>query len=643
MEELRYGILIAESKYEDPRLQNLQCPESDVDGLNEILKQKDLGNFAETFVLKNADNGEVLIKINQILKKAGKNDLVLIYYSGHGKLNDAGKLHLATANTNVDVLESTSIPVDTIKNYTEVSPSNRVVLILDSCFSGAVGESFIKGDVGDQLQLISGGRGLYIITASTAIQTALEKEGERFSTFTKHLIKGIISGEADIDNNGVITLDELYKYVHDNVLAESHQEPTKWGLNIKGDLAISFSGKESRKNRAMHLRKKLLEYAENDLIPDTILTESLQLSSLEKQGLSNLDAIHDQLLDQLLESNTNINDFISNWTKATADNLNLNNGSPIRPGFGQQHLIDKKTIIERVFEAVPIPYYYFSILLAILISLILYAFFLLEEDYMVARTYYNFSILCYGVLTSLLLIGINYFYIYINENFSSLKLNYDSNIRTLYRDRFEKRRSFYLILSSIIISFIILNLSIDRFLPFYQVSSIYESFFPFYTYERNSISLFLDIFLLILHYFVLPYLLAALLWILINVSLTLKTLAKKSNEELFKLDTINGKDEALSVIKDFFMRFIIYYSVILIFISYIFENYYIYIYYPVALILLFESWASLRKIAKVNKVKFHDRNLIICLILSLGIAITSAILSPDLFLQIANSLGHKFI
>jgi hypothetical protein len=106
MSERRFGVLIASSQYQDSKLENLRCPENDVDGLNAVLKSKEFGDFAETYVLKNKSHDEVLTKIYQVLKQAGKDDLILIYYSGHGKLNAAGKLHLTTTDTNVDLLEA---------------------------------------------------------------------------------------------------------------------------------------------------------------------------------------------------------------------------------------------------------------------------------------------------------------------------------------------------------------------------------------------------------------------------------------------------------------------------------------------------------------------------------------------------------
>jgi hypothetical protein len=313
MSEKRYAVLIASSEYQDTNLQNLRYPENDVDGLNEVLSSEKYGNFSETFVLKNRPSNEVLKKVNQVIKRAGKDDLVLIYFSGHGKLNRAGKLHLATTDTEVELLEATSIPLETIRSFIDVSASNKVAIILDSCFSGAAGAAFAKGEVDDQLQLASGGRGTYLMTSATGVQTALEKVGDRYGVFTKHIIEGIRSGEADRDDDSLITMDELYSYVHDHVLEESHQEPTKYNLNVRGDLVIARSGKSKREDRAREIRKMLLEQADKGSLPNFIISKGLETIVKKHEDLSETDLEYDHLLDQLHQNRLEMGRFIEEW------------------------------------------------------------------------------------------------------------------------------------------------------------------------------------------------------------------------------------------------------------------------------------------------------------------------------------------
>jgi uncharacterized caspase-like protein len=101
----------------------------------------------------------------------GRRTAILIYYSGHGKQDGAGNLHLATADTEADTLETSSIAVGTLRRLIDNYACKQVALILDCCFGGAVSKDFLKGGVDDHLKQTFHGRGIYILTASTATQT----------------------------------------------------------------------------------------------------------------------------------------------------------------------------------------------------------------------------------------------------------------------------------------------------------------------------------------------------------------------------------------------------------------------------------------------------------------------------------------
>jgi cell division protein FtsB len=319
MSERRIGILIASSRFpEESKLEDLRFPENDVDGLNEILTSKDHGQFTQTFLLKNRLHHEILLKINQVLREADKNDLVLIYYSGHGKLNPAGKLHLTSTDSVINALEATSIPVSTIRDYVDISSSNKIVLILDCCFSGAAGEAFARGGVDDQLHLVSGGRGTYILTASTGIQVAQEKESDQYGVFTKHLIEGIKSGEADLDSDGRITMGDLYRYVHDKVLDEGFQEPMKWDLNVRGEMVIARSGKTPREERRKQIREMLGELWTKGILPEDILDKARKVSVLNPEQISGELRAYDDLLGQLIQKKVEVGEFISKWYKISS-------------------------------------------------------------------------------------------------------------------------------------------------------------------------------------------------------------------------------------------------------------------------------------------------------------------------------------
>src|SRR5262245_4456317 len=118
----RYAVLIGSSRFDkEPNLNPLRCPEKDVDGMREVLAAVDLGAFEEPSVFKNADSTVVMHRIEETLSEATGADQVLIYYSGHGKTDLPGRLYLATANTEIKKLVTTSIPIETLRLLIENS------------------------------------------------------------------------------------------------------------------------------------------------------------------------------------------------------------------------------------------------------------------------------------------------------------------------------------------------------------------------------------------------------------------------------------------------------------------------------------------------------------------------------------------
>jgi len=218
MAEHRYAILIAcnEYNYEECSLPNLQFTRNDVDELRDILLSKKYGKFLNVKELINKNSYEIFQEIELILNKATNEDLVLIYFSGHGKLNMLGNLCLCTKNTKTKTLISTSIPIRHIKDHIEASKVTKIIIILDCCYSGLACIEFgsLKGDLSGEIILLSEARnrGIYVITSTTEYELSFENILSKHGEFTKHLLEGIRSWKA-VDKNENITIQSLYSYI----------------------------------------------------------------------------------------------------------------------------------------------------------------------------------------------------------------------------------------------------------------------------------------------------------------------------------------------------------------------------------------------------------------------------------------------
>ncbi|MFC9236306.1 caspase family protein [Streptomyces decoyicus] len=63
-------------------------------------------------------------------------DLLLVYYGGHGLVDDRGRLHLALPRTEATQPRWSALPFETLREELADSPAAIRVLILDCCFSG---------------------------------------------------------------------------------------------------------------------------------------------------------------------------------------------------------------------------------------------------------------------------------------------------------------------------------------------------------------------------------------------------------------------------------------------------------------------------------------------------------------------------
>jgi len=243
----RLALIIASCHFTDNVLQQLIAPGEDAVALERVLKDPAIGWF-ETKALIDRPSNELRAEIEAFFSTGKREDLLLLYFSGHGLKNDDGKLYLATIDTRRNLPLSTTVEAGFINENMLNCRSRSQVLILDCCHSGAFARGMKAGGVGDSVDIgerFEGG-GRVVLTASNAIQYAFEGDkitGERsYSVFTRYLVRGLETGEADLDRDGRIKLDELYNYVYDCVKKETpHQTPGMWAFQVEGDLVLARS------------------------------------------------------------------------------------------------------------------------------------------------------------------------------------------------------------------------------------------------------------------------------------------------------------------------------------------------------------------------------------------------------------------
>jgi hypothetical protein len=217
----KIALLIGVSEYE-PGLNLLPAATKDVEAMRQVLENPEIGGFDEVKVLVNPLRQEMEEAIEILFDNRQKNDLLLLFFSGHGIKDEEGRLYFAARNTRKNdkgvLLRATTVPATSVHEVMRNSRSKHEVVILDCCFSGAFGKELsAKGDGFVDIKNQLGGEGRAVLTSSSSTQYSFELQGADTSTYTRYIVEGLKTGAADRDEDGSISVDELHEYAKSKV------------------------------------------------------------------------------------------------------------------------------------------------------------------------------------------------------------------------------------------------------------------------------------------------------------------------------------------------------------------------------------------------------------------------------------------
>jgi formylglycine-generating enzyme required for sulfatase activity len=150
---------------------------------------------------------------------------VYVYYAGHGTPNlQAQSGSMVPWDGHPDFPEGL-YPLKELEDTLSKLPTKDVVVFLDSCFSGSAGRSVLaKGGrpMGLSYPVLSGGE-VMVLAAASGTQISSDYDKAEHGLFTHYLLTGL-QGEADADQDQIVTLRELVPYVKEHVATTAVDE-----------------------------------------------------------------------------------------------------------------------------------------------------------------------------------------------------------------------------------------------------------------------------------------------------------------------------------------------------------------------------------------------------------------------------------
>jgi hypothetical protein len=247
----RWAVVIGVGDYDSDDIPDLEFAPNDARAVRDFLLSDAAGPFDEVLYLENerATGAAMREALFVFLQQADWDDLVVIYYAGHGA-PDPGRpdnLYLLPVDTQLDRLAATGFPMWDVKTALRRQiAAERVLVIADACHSAgtADGEAVGGGDsnviAGGFQQLFTPSRRLMLTAADTNEFSLEDGRWGGHGVFTHFLLEGL-RGAGDLDGDGIVTVTEVFDHVSTSVrgATSGRQNPQISGL---GDIPLAVVG-----------------------------------------------------------------------------------------------------------------------------------------------------------------------------------------------------------------------------------------------------------------------------------------------------------------------------------------------------------------------------------------------------------------
>jgi len=246
----RYALIVGVGEYTDSRIPKLSACPNDARQLYDVLTDPSVGMFpTENVTLlsdKNVTRNKVVDALDTLSRKAGKEDLVVVFFSGHGAVDEKGRSYWVMHDSAIDRLRATALAETEITELLGEIRTARLVTLIDACYSASTAKLGKSKSLLDLRKIYPKftGDGRVAITASKGDQLSVvisdkKHPGKGYSVFSWHLISAM-KGLGDMDKDGVVTVNELWSYVKDRTETTARQQGGNQQPQLKGQVGSKF-------------------------------------------------------------------------------------------------------------------------------------------------------------------------------------------------------------------------------------------------------------------------------------------------------------------------------------------------------------------------------------------------------------------
>lgn len=218
----RYAIVVGIEQYRE-RIPKAEFAVQDAKDMAQFLSRQ--GGYREENVIVRLNEQATKSDLEKYFEAWLKNNVdaqssLFIYFSGHGAPKaDTGEAYIVPYDGDPAFIEQTGYPLKRLYQTLEKLPTKNIVVMLDSCFSGAGGRSVLAKGAKPMVLTVEGMAGsskAVVLAATSGSNLSLADQETGHGLFTYYALQGM-GGEADANGDGTIDVQELFEYLKPQV------------------------------------------------------------------------------------------------------------------------------------------------------------------------------------------------------------------------------------------------------------------------------------------------------------------------------------------------------------------------------------------------------------------------------------------
>jgi Caspase domain/TIR domain len=255
-----YGLVIGIANYQHiNKLPNTVL--NDANDVHKLLTDKNQCAYppdnVQLLLDEKATQDNFCTALQKLAESCNQESIVFIYLSSHGGRMDSGAyageyiLPVDTLYTSDESLAKSAISGTEFTEALRAISARKVVVILDCCHSGGVGQpkapgaSEIKAIPESYYEVLKSGRGRVIVASSRSTEYSYVLPGASNSLFTQYLLAGLRGGAPG--PGGVIRIFDLFSYIQPKVSSDQAGQHPIFKAEVEENfpIALYVGGKAS--------------------------------------------------------------------------------------------------------------------------------------------------------------------------------------------------------------------------------------------------------------------------------------------------------------------------------------------------------------------------------------------------------------